>query len=234
LTSGLQGRRVAALIPAAGSGQRMGGAVPKPYLMLGGREILARTLAVFETCAAVHEVWVIVSSEQQTHCRQSIVQRYGFGKVQDVVIGGDERQESVWRGLQRLASAVDLVIIHDGVRPFVTHTMIEDALAGAAQHGAAIAAVPLKDTIKRVSSQGQVEATLPRDGLWRSQTPQAFRRRLLQQAFEHAWQHRLMATDEAGLVEALGHLVQVVQGSEQNIKITTPDDLAMCNRFIDD
>jgi 2-C-methyl-D-erythritol 4-phosphate cytidylyltransferase len=212
----------------------MGSAVPKPYLMLGGREILARTLAVFETCAAVHEVWVIVSSDQQTHCRQRIVQRYGFGKVRDVVIGGGERQESVWRGLQRLASAVDLVIIHDGVRPFVTHTMIEDALAGAAQHGAAIAAVPLKDTIKRVSSQGQVEATLPRDDLWRSQTPQAFRRLLLQQAFEHAWQHQLMATDEAGLVEALGHPVQVVQGSEQNIKITTPDDLAMCNRFIDD
>jgi len=225
---------VAALIPAAGSGQRMGGAVPKPYLMLGGREILARTLEVFEMCAAVHEVWVIVSSAQQAHCRQGIVERYGFGKVQDVVTGGDERQESVWRGLQQLSPAVDLVIIHDGVRPFVKHPMIEATLAGAAQHGAAIAAVPLKDTIKRVSSQGQVEATLPRESLWRSQTPQAFRRLLLQQAFEHAWQQQLIATDEAGLVEALGHPVQVIQGSEQNIKITTPDDLAMCERLIDD
>lgn len=224
--------RVAALIPAAGAGQRMGGAIPKPYLSLGGREILARTLEVFETCAAVHEVWVIASAEQQTHCRQRIVERYGFGKVQGVVTGGDERQTSVWRGLQQLGPEVDLVLIHDGVRPFVNHTMIEDALAGAAQHGAAVAAVPLKDTIKRVSRHGQVEATLPREHLWRIQTPQAFRRQLLQQAFEHAWQQQLVATDEAGLIEAYGHPVYVVQGSEQNVKITTPDDLALCKRFI--
>lgn len=227
----LTDRRVAALIPAAGSGQRMGGGVPKPYLLLGGREILARTLEVFETCAAVHEVWVIASADQQVYCRQEIVEHYGFGKVRGVVTGGDERQVSVWRGLQQLAPEVDLVIIHDGVRPFVNHTMIEDALAGAAQHGAAVAAVPLKDTIKRVSSQGRVEATMPREHLWRVQTPQAFRRQLLQQAFEHAWLQQLIATDEAGLIEAYGHPVQVVQGSEQNIKITTPDDLAMCERF---
>lgn len=224
--------RVAALIPAAGAGQRMGGTIPKPYLSLGGREILARTLEVFETCVAVHEVWVIASAEQQVHCRQRIVEHYGFGKVQGVVTGGDERQASVWHGLQQLGPEVDLVLIHDGVRPFVNHAMIEGALAGAAQHGAAIAAVPLKDTIKRVSLQGQVEATMPREHLWRIQTPQAFRRQLLQQAFEHAWQQQLVATDEAGLIEAYGHPVYVVQGSEQNVKITTPDDLALCERFI--
>ncbi|WP_256872739.1 2-C-methyl-D-erythritol 4-phosphate cytidylyltransferase [Candidatus Entotheonella palauensis] len=227
------GRRVAALIPAAGSGQRMGSATPKPYLLLGRREILARTLEVFETCAAVHDVWVIASAEQQQHCRQGIVERHGFGKVRGVVAGGDERQASVWRGLQQLAPEVDLVVIHDGVRPFVSHALIEDAVEGAAQHGAAIAAVPLKDTIKRVSRQGQVEATVPRDRLWRIQTPQAFRRQLLQQAFEQAWQQRFVATDEAGLIEAYGHSVYVVQGSERNVKITTPDDLAMCERLIE-
>ncbi len=232
LRSRLRDQRVAALIPAAGSGQRMGGAVPKPYLLLGGREILARTLAVFEACAAVHEVWVIVSADQQTHCRKYIVERYGFDKVHGVVAGGEERQASVWRGLQQLAPEVDLVVVHDGVRPFVSHAMIEDALDGAAQHGAAIAAVPLKDTIKRVSLQGQVEATIPREHLWRIQTPQAFRRQLLQQAFEHAWQQRLAATDEAGLIEAYGHPVHVVQGSEQNVKITTPDDLVICEHFL--
>lgn len=209
----------------------MGGAVPKPYLSLGGREILARTLEVFETCAAVHDVWVIASAEQAAHCRRAIVERYGFGKVQGVVNGGDERQRSVWQGLQHLAPEVDLVVVHDGVRPFVNHTMIEAALAGAAQHGAAIAAVPLKDTIKRVSAQGRVEATVSREHLWRIQTPQAFRRALLQRAFEHAWQQGLIATDEAGLIEAYGQPVHVVQGSEQNIKITTPDDLAMGERF---
>ncbi len=224
--------RVAALIAAAGSGQRMGGPIPKPYLSLGGREILARTLEVFETCAAVHQVWVIASADQQAHCRQGIVERYGFGKVQGVVAGGDERQASVWRGLQQLGSEVDLVVIHDGVRPFVSHTMIENALACAVQHGAAIVAVPLKDTIKRVTQLGRVEATVPREHLWRVQTPQAFRRPLLYRAFEHAWQQRLVATDEAGLIEAYGHPVYVVQGSEQNVKITTPDDLAMCERLL--
>jgi len=232
LTAGLAVRRVAALIAAAGSGQRMGSVVPKPYLLLGGREILARTLDVFETCAAVHEVWIIASANQQAHCRQGIVERYGFGKVKGVVTGGDERQVSVWRGLQQLAPEVDLVVIHDGVRPLVNHAMIEAALGAAAQHGAAIAAVPLKDTIKRVSLQGQVEATLPREHLWRSQTPQAFRRQLLHQAFAYAQQQQLVATDEAGLMEGYGHPVQVVQGSEQNIKITTLDDLAMCERLI--
>lgn len=229
----LTNRRVAALIPAAGSGQRMGGAMPKPYLLLGGREILARTLNVFETCSAVHDIWVIASADQQAYCRQRIVERYGFGKVRGVVAGGDERQASVWRGLQQLAPEIDLVVIHDGVRPFVSHGLIEEALQGAVQHGAAIAAVPLTDTIKRVSQQGQVEATMPREHVWRIQTPQAFRRQLLHQAFEQAWKQRLMATDEAGLIEAYGHPVYVVQGSEQNIKITTPDDLAMCERFIE-
>ncbi len=225
--------RVAALIPAAGSGQRMGSTVPKPYLRLGGREILARTLEVFETCAVVHDVWVIVSAEQQAICRQEIVERYGFDKVRGVVTGGDERQASVWRGLQHLAPEVDWVVIHDGVRPFVNHSMIEAVVAEAVQHGAAIAAVPLKDTIKRVSPQGRVEATVPREHLWRIQTPQAFHRPLLQRAFEYACQQQLVATDEAGLIEAYGHPVHVVQGSEQNVKITTPDDLAMCERFVD-
>lgn len=227
-----RGRRVAALIPAAGSGQRMGSAVPKPYLALGGREILARTLDVFEACAAVDEVWVIVSADQQAHCREHIVERYGFGKVRGVVTGGDERQASVWCGLQQLAPEVDFVVIHDGVRPFVSEAMVTETLAGAAQHGAAIAAVPLKDTIKRVAPDGQVEATVPREHLWRVQTPQAFRRDWLQQAFEQAWQQGLIATDEAGLIEAYGRPVQVVPGSEQNIKITTPDDLAIGERWL--
>ncbi len=210
----------------------MGGAVPKPYLLLGGREILARTLDVFEACAAVHDVWVIVSEDQQAHCRQQIVERYGFRKVRGVVTGGDERQASVWHGLQQLAPEVDLVVIHDGVRPFVSGAMLEATLDCASQHGAAIAAVPLKDTIKRVSPDGKVEATVSREHLWRIQTPQAFRRRLLQQAFEQAWQNDVIATDEAGLIEAYGHPVQVVHGSEQNVKITTPDDLEICERWL--
>lgn len=223
----LAGRRVAALIPAAGSGQRLGGAVAKPYVSLGGREILARTLEIFERCTAVDEVWVVVAAGQRDYCQRALVDRYGLRKVRGLVAGGAERQESVWCGLQRIAPTVDLVVVHDGVRPFVTATLICQTLRRAVQYGAAITAVPLTDTLKRVSEAGQVETTLPRERLWRTQTPQAFRRDLLQKAFQHAWQHGLVVTDEAGLIEALGHPVYVVPGAAYNMKITTPDDLRL-------
>lgn len=228
----LGGKRVAALIPAAGSGRRLGGTVAKPYVFLGGREILARTLEVFERCMTVHEVWVVVAAEQYDYCQRALVDRYGLRKVRGLVVGGAERQESVWQGLQRIAPSVDLVIVHDGVRPFVTATLICQTVERAAQYGAAITAVPLTDTLKRVSEAGQVEATLPRERLWRTQTPQAFRRDLLQEAFQHAHRHGLVATDEAGLIEALGHPVYVVSGAEYNVKITTPNDLHLSESLL--
>jgi 2-C-methyl-D-erythritol 4-phosphate cytidylyltransferase len=221
----LVGKRIAALIPAAGSGRRMGGPLPKPFLRLGAREILARTLEVFEACAAVDEVWVITAPEYCAFCRQEIVEQYGLRKVKGVVAGGATRQESVWQGLQQVGNSVDLVVVHDGVRPFITATLLQETLHCAALYGAAITAVPIKDTLKRVSAAGEVEATVPRERLWRVQTPQAFQRHLLQAAFCHAWDRGIEATDEAGLVEALGQRIKVVPGDENNIKITTPDDL---------
>jgi 2-C-methyl-D-erythritol 4-phosphate cytidylyltransferase len=224
--------RVAAIIPAAGEGRRMGGAVPKQFLQIGGREILARTLAVFETCVAIDDVWVVVAAEQCALCQTTIVERYGLRKVRGVVAGGTTRQESVWHGLQQVPDAVGLVVVHDGVRPFVTELLLQQTLDYAGRYGAAIAAVPLKDTLKRVSAVGTVEATVPREHLWRVQTPQAFQHALLRRAFQHAWQHELQATDEAGLIEALGYTVQIVPGYEHNIKITTPDDLVFCEIFL--
>lgn len=224
--------RVAALIPAAGVGRRMGGTTPKQFLHLGGREILAHTLEAFETCRAVHDIWVIVAPEYVAECQQSIVHRYGFQKVRGVVVGGATRQESVWRGLQQVPAVVDLVVVHDGVRPLVTTTLIEQTLEQAWHTGAAIAAVPLKDTLKRVSKEGHVEATVPREALWRIQTPQAFRRAILCGAFQHAWQHGIQATDEAGLLEACGHAVHIVESYEHNVKVTTPDDLVWCETFL--
>jgi len=217
--------RVAALIPAAGEGRRMGGSTPKQFLQLGGREILAHTLAVFDACLAIDDMWVVVAAEQCTSCQRTIVERYGLQKVRGIIAGGKTRQESVWRGLQQVSEAVEVVMVHDGVRPFVTTLLIEQILEQARMYGAAIAGVPLQDTLKRVSTAGDVEVTVPREGIWRIQTPQAFRHALLQRAFHHAWQHDLHATDEAGLVEALGYPVRVVAGSESNVKITTPDDL---------
>jgi 2-C-methyl-D-erythritol 4-phosphate cytidylyltransferase len=224
--------RVAAIIPAAGEGRRMGGAVPKQFLQIGGREILARTLAVFEACVAIDDVWVVVAAEQCALCQSTIVERYGLRKVRGVVAGGTTRQESVWHGLQQVAEAVGLVVVHDGVRPFVTELLLQQTLDHANRYGAAIAAVPLKDTLKRVSAAGTVEATVPREHLWRVQTPQAFQHALLRRAFQHAWQQGLQATDEAGLIEALGNAVRIVPGYEHNVKITTPDDLVFCEMFL--
>ena len=224
--------RVAALIPAAGEGRRMGEAMPKQFLQLGGREILARTLEVFEACTAIDEIWVVVAAEHCAWCQETIVERYGLRKVRGIVAGGATRQESVWRGLQHVAEAIELIVVHDGVRPLVPEPLIQQALASASRHGAAIAAVPLKDTLKRVSEAHQVEDTVPRERLWRIQTPQAFHHTLLRTAFQYAWQHGLQATDEAGLIEAIGHPVTVVPGYEYNVKITTPDDLVFCETFL--
>jgi 2-C-methyl-D-erythritol 4-phosphate cytidylyltransferase len=224
--------RVAALIPAAGEGRRMGGAMPKQFLPLGGRELLARTLEVFEACTAIDEIWVVVAAEHCAWCQETIVERYGLRKVRGIVAGGTTRQASVWRGLQHVAEAVELVVVHDGVRPLVPELLIQQTLASASQYGAAIAAVPLKDTLKRVSAAHEVEGTVPRERLWRIQTPQAFHHALLRTAFQHAWQHGLQATDEAGLIEAMGHPVKIVPGYEYNVKITTPDDLIFCETFL--
>jgi 2-C-methyl-D-erythritol 4-phosphate cytidylyltransferase len=220
--------RVAAIIPAAGEGRRMGGTVPKQFLQIGGREVLARTLDVFEACVAIDDVWVVVTAEQCVSCQGTIIERYGFRKVRGVIAGGATRQASVWRGLQQVTDAVALVVVHDGVRPFVTELLLQQTLEQASRSGAAIAAVPLKDTLKRVSAAGTVEATVPREHLWRVQTPQAFQHGLLRGAFQHAWQQGLQATDEAGLIEALGYPVHIVPSYEHNIKITTPDDLVFC------
>jgi len=223
---------VAALIPAAGEGRRMGGAMPKQFLQLGGREVLARTLEVFEACMAIDEIWVVVAAEHGVLCQETIVKRYGLRKVRGVVAGGATRQESVWCGLQCVTEAIELVVVHDGVRPLVTEPLIQRTLASASRYGAAIAAVPLKDTLKRVSEAHEVESTVPRERLWRIQTPQAFQHVLLRTAFQHAWQRGLQATDEAGLIEALGHPVKIVPGDEHNVKITTPDDLIFCEAFL--
>ncbi|MCZ6874053.1 MAG: 2-C-methyl-D-erythritol 4-phosphate cytidylyltransferase [bacterium] len=230
----LLGKRVAALIPAAGSGRRMGGPVLKPFLQLKGREILARTLDVFERCHVIDEVWVVVPDEHRVVCQKTIIERYGFQKVQGVVAGGATRQASVWQGLQQVKDDVELVVVHDGVRPFVSASLVQETLHQAVLCGAAIAAVPLKDTLKRVAQTGEVECTVPRDRLWRIQTPQAFQRHVLLAAFQHALAQGLEATDEAGLVEAHGRQrVCVVPGMENNVKVTTPDDLLMCESLLD-
>jgi 2-C-methyl-D-erythritol 4-phosphate cytidylyltransferase len=226
--------KAAALIAAAGVGTRMGTATPKPYLTLAGKPILAHTLAVFEALPEVQEITLVVHPRELEHCQERILTPYGFRKVLRLVPGGKERQDSVYHGLKALmgAGGVELVLVHDGVRPLVRPEDIRRVLRAARRYGAAVLGWPAQDTLKRVSAQGEVLETLDRRQIWQIQTPQAFRAELLWRAYVTAYERGFYATDEAALVEALPHPVRVLQGAPFNLKITTPADLVVAEALL--
>lgn len=222
--------KAAVIIPAAGRGHRMGqGAKPKQYLPLFGKPIIRWTL---EACAAAHSVTqlvLVVAPEDVEACRSWVAG--AVDKPVHVVAGGDERQESVSRGLAAVPAHVPLVAVHDGVRPLVQPALMDRVVAAAARHGAATAGVPLKDTIKQVQD-GWVQATPDRATLRAVQTPQAFRRELLLKAHVAARAAGWQATDDAALVERLGHPVAIVDGAYDNLKITTAEDLLLAETLL--
>ena len=217
--------QVCTLIPAAGKGHRMGHAVKKPYLKLARKPILTHTIQRFEQNSAVDAIFVIVDEADFTACYTTVLEPYAFTKVQPLVAGGATRQESVQNGIHALPAGVDFVIVHDGVRPFVTDETIFACLAAADEYGAAVAAVPVKDTIKVADQECFVLETPVREQLWAVQTPQVFRKSLLVEAHQIAQQRQLTATDDAALVEQLGFPVKLVRGKYENLKITTQVDL---------
>ena len=197
----------------------------KPYLELDDRPILSHTIGVFDQSSVVDAIFVIVDEMDFDVCRSAVIGPYDFQKVAGLVSGGETRQDSVCNGLKALPKDTDFVVVHDGVRPFVTDEMIFTCLEAAADWGAAVAAVPVKDTIKITDSDGFVVDTPDRSRLWSVQTPQVFRRDLLIEAHQHARQEGIQLTDDAALVEQLGLKVKCVMGSYSNLKITTPEDL---------
>jgi 2-C-methyl-D-erythritol 4-phosphate cytidylyltransferase len=222
----------AALIPAAGRGQRMGLETEKQFVLLGGKPLLAYTLSRFEATPMIDRIVVIVPAGREAFCSQVIVESEGLHKVTHIIAGAETRQRSVMAGFHCLAEDVDVVVIHDGARPFVTPSLIQAAIDTALTDGSAVAAIPESDTLKRVSGAGTVIETLDRRNLWRVQTPQAFRRTILQRALEHAAEHNLDATDEASLVESLAWPVRIFPGSSSNFKITSPDDLVLAELLL--
>ena len=226
--------KVCVLIPAAGKGHRMSQAVKKPYLELAGKPILAHTIQRFEQNSAVDAIFVIVDSTDFNHCRTVVLDPYGFTKVEPLVAGGETRQMSVYNGVQALPAGADFVIVHDGARPFVTDAIIFACLTAADEWGAAVAAVPVKDTIKVTNPDGFIVDTPRRDQLWAVQTPQVFRKSVLEEAHQTAQTRQLSATDDAALVEQLGFPVKVVSGSYANLKITTPVDLRVAAVLVSD
>lgn len=224
---------VIALVPAAGMGKRMGAGINKQYLQLGGMPILARTLRFFEEAPFVDRIVPVIPADEIAFCRDQVVERYGFCKVGEIVAGGKERQQSVLNGLRSLEGCVDddIIVIHDGVRPFVSQHVVQRSIEVAREHDGALVAVPVKDTVKVVEA-GIVTATPPRETLWLAQTPQTFRYGVIRAAHEIAAAEQFLGTDDASLVERLNDKVQIVIGDYRNIKITTPDDLVLAEAFL--
>ena len=199
--------------------------VKKPYLNLGDEPILVHTIGVFDRNPVIDTISVIVDDTDLEFCQSSVIAPNAFQKVGDLVVGGPTRQASVFNGLESLPTDVDCVVVHDGVRPFVTDEVIFACIEAADEWGAAVAAVPVKDTVKVASADGFIVDTPDRDTLWAVQTPQAFRASVLLDAHALAQRKGVTATDDAMLVERLGFKVKIVSGSDSNLKITTPEDL---------
>ncbi len=216
--------KVCVIIPAAGQGLRMGGRTPKQFLNLNGKPILDHTLQALQQCDILSSIILSVPlSEKENVAKQWLGSP---SKVHQVVTGGEKRQDSVFNGFKAVEPDTDIVVVHDGVRPFVTSQLIEEIIKAAKKYGAAITAIPVNDTLKK-GKDNFVENTVSRDGLWRVQTPQAFTYKLLNQAFEKANRDSFYGTDEGSLIEHLGEPVKIVMGSEWNIKITRMDDLVL-------
>ncbi len=218
---------VAAVVPAGGAGTRMGSEVSKQFLRLGDVPVLIHALRVFEASRMIDEIVVVVPRDAVAYCQQDLLPQFTLSKISSVACGGARRQDSVWNGLQAVDERTNVVVVHDAVRPFVTGAMVEQVVERARISGAAIAAIPLHDTIKRVTPDGTIETTLDRQGLWSAQTPQAFNLELLREAHRSNRQSGVDATDDAFLVEQIGRRVSIVNGSPDNIKITRPEDLIM-------
>jgi 2-C-methyl-D-erythritol 4-phosphate cytidylyltransferase len=218
-----------AIIVSAGKGQRFMEGRKKQYFSLGGKPILAHTLDQFDTCPLIRSILLVIGQEDQDYCLKEIIEKFKYRKISQVIPGGKRRQDSVKNGLDGLSPHSEIIVIHDGVRPFVTKEMIEDSIRSAIRFGAAIIAMPVKDTIKMAHPDGTVLKTLDRDSLYQAQTPQTFQTPLIREAYLKATEDGFVGTDDASLVERLGKKVHVLPGSYTNIKITTPEDLMLAD-----
>ena len=222
---------VSVIFPAAGAGRRMKADRNKVLLELSGVPILLRTLRRFSAVPAVAELIVVVAKDEIAFVEGMLEKAQGL-KPWCVVQGGAERQYSIANGMAHLAADADIVLVHDAARPLVSLAAIEAVISAAREKGAAIAAVRAKNTIKVVGEDGRVEATPARASLWEVQTPQGFRREILQRAYEKAAQDGFLGTDDASLVERIGEAVFVVESDYGNLKITTPEDLWMAEALL--
>jgi 2-C-methyl-D-erythritol 4-phosphate cytidylyltransferase len=217
--------KTVAIIPAGGAGKRMETGVAKQYLPLSGIPVLVHTLQTFQQSPVVDEIIIAVPGKDIQEVRRDIVAKYAISKVVLVLAGGAERQDSVQNALHHVRDEHRIVVVHDGVRPFVTEELIGQAVAAAAEYGAVVVGMPASDTVKEVNTSGCIMKTLSRECLWLTQTPQAFLRTVIIAAYRQAVADGFYGTDDASLVERMGVPVQMIRGNRYNIKVTTPEDL---------
>ena len=224
--------KASAIIVAAGSGLRLGSDVPKAFVKIAGRTMLSWSLDTIRQVSSVSEVVIAIPKGFENAARAEVATA-GLSVPVKITVGGTERQDSVRIALELTSAESDLVIVHDAARPLATPAIFDSCLKAAMRAGAAIAAIPVSDTLKRVDS-GAIAATIVRAGLWQAQTPQAFRRGILIAAHQRATRNKTTATDDADLVERTGARVEVVESSTTNLKITTPSDLAIAEAILAD
>ena len=221
-----------AIIVSAGKGQRFMEGRKKQFFLLADKPILTHTLDKFENCPLIDSILLVVGQEDMDYCLKEIIEKNRYRKISQIVPGGKRRQDSVKNGMDALSRDANIVVIHDGVRPFVTRGMIEDSIHSAQRFGAVVLAMPVKETIKIANADGTVLKTLDRESLWQIQTPQTFQAHVIIEAYQKATENGFVGTDDASLVERLGMKVHILPGSYTNIKITTPEDLILANLFL--
>jgi 2-C-methyl-D-erythritol 4-phosphate cytidylyltransferase len=224
--------KLEALIVAAGLGKRMGGDLPKQFLLLHGIPVLSHTLSVFLRMEEFSVIHVGLSPGENDRVRSQILPHLPPDDRIRLYEGGRRRQDTVRRGLDRLSDPRGWVVIHDGVRPLVTPDLIRSVVRAAQEDVGAVCAVPASDTLKRVDHTGVIKETLSRAGIWQAQTPQVFRADLLTDAHRKAEKSGVDATDDAALLEQCGHKIRVVPGDPENVKITTPRDLIFADFYL--
>lgn len=220
----MEKQQVGLIVPAAGAGKRLGEEVPKPYLMLAGKTILEHTLQAFSDVKSIGEV-IVATSDEYVETTRDILKRV-FPEINTyVVLGGEERQDSIRNALEMISGKTGLIAVHDAVRPFVSEKEINKCIKGATRWGGAILGTPAKNTIKKVNSNLEITDTPDRSTLWEAQTPQIFWAALVREAYEYAYYHDVKGFDDSSLVEKIGGKVVLIKGSDKNFKITYPTDL---------
>ena len=212
------------VIVAAGTGSRMKKDINKQFIKLKNKEIVAHTIEKFYNSENIDDIVVVIREDEEEYFNKNIKEKYGFTNIK-VAHGGNERQDSVFNGIKMLKKECDVVLIHDGARPFVTDDIIKRSINKANEHNDIVVGVKVKDTIKVVSDNGNIVDTPNRSYLWAVQTPQVFKYDIITKAYEDAYNNNYYGTDDAMLVERIGYNVKMIEGSYNNIKITTQEDL---------